>query len=236
MRYVSTFVMVLFVAGCSKNVWVKPGSNQEDFGRDNLACLQQSQQIESRSGTSAAINSAYGAYESKSRTGAVTNVPMYNSCMNSRGWALRNSSDVAEQAARSKVINDEKRDQVKSIGNQLSELCDRSEFKAYVEKTTCANQDVMSLSMLSDGSRITQKQKIAMDSYVKERDRLQGEQENILNKGADKVLAGRIRCVNEKVKPLYKQNELNLYKGNITWGQYNKSKNDLKGSVKRLCP
>lgn len=224
------------MSGCAQSVWFKSGASQEDFGRDNLACLQQSQQIESRSGTAASLNSSYGAYESKSRTGAVTNVPMYNSCMNSRGWTFRTASDVANQTARAKAQVVEKSDRLSSINSQLSALCDKEEYKPFVTRTTCMYSDVMPLPKLADTSRITKNQKSAMEGYMQERDALLNEQERVLVIGADKSFIARVNCLADKVKPIQKKNELDLYKGQISWGQYNTQKNEMKVLAKRLCP
>lgn len=237
MLRISVFALLISsgLVGCAQNVWYKPGATQDAYGQDRLTCLQQSQQIESKSGTSASVNSAYGAYESKSRTGSVTNTSIFNACMNSKGWVLRNASDLAEQNTRAKVINDEKRDQVNVIRSQMLEMCDKEEFVAFTSKTSCGDKQI-SLSMMSDQTKITVQQKKAMDSYMQEWESLVNQQEKIVVRGADSKLRTRMQCVNEKVKPLFKKNDLDLFSGRITWGQYNKNKSDLRAKMKTICP
>lgn len=226
------FSTVLF--GCAQNIWYKPGASSDAYGQDRLACLQQSQQIESKSGTSASINSAYGAYESSSRTGAVTNTAMFNACMNGKGWVLRKSTDVADQYSKNKIANDEKKDQLQSISSQLQTLCERDEYLAFTSKTTCFDKQA-SLSMQTDSTRITSQQKKAMDAYMVEYESLLNQQEKIVARGADVKMKNRIQCINEKVKPLFRKNDMDLYTGRITWGQYNKNKVDLRSRIKAIC-
>jgi hypothetical protein len=79
--------MLLTLAGCAQ-VWVKPGASHSDFSIDKYACLQESQQNQS----SAVVNPYGGAAQS----GSVTNVYLFNSCMNAKGWALQNANSAAE--------------------------------------------------------------------------------------------------------------------------------------------
>lgn len=226
--------LTLVLVGCAQNMWVKNGATQEDYGRDRLSCLQQSQQIESRSGTSASANSAYGSYESKSRTGAVTNTSIFNACMNSKGWVLKNSSEVAEQNSRKKVVDDEKRDQINMLRSQMVGICDRDEYVAFTSKTSCGDKST-TLAMLADNTKINANQKKAMDGYTEEWESLMNQQEKLILRTADAKLRSRIQCTNDKIKPLFRKNDLDLYTGRITWGQYNKTKNDLRTKMKSIC-
>lgn len=234
LKLLLTTLVFGILVGCAQNIWYKPGATSEAYGQDRLICLQQSQQMESKSGTSASVNSAYGAYESKSRTGAVTNTAMFNACMNGKGWVLRKSTDVAEENSRMKVVNDEKKDQMQSLSSQIRDLCQRDEYLPFTSKTSCGDKQI-SLAMLSDNSKITQAQKIAMDGYTQEWESLTSQQEKLIPRARNTKLIERIQCVNEKVKPLFRKNDLDLYSGKITWGQYNKNKNDLKIKMKNLC-
>jgi hypothetical protein len=70
----------VFLADCVRNVWVKPGTSQQDFSNDRYDCLQQSQQHQS----SAYVNPYGGAGSS----GAATNIVLFGACMNAHGWYL----------------------------------------------------------------------------------------------------------------------------------------------------
>jgi hypothetical protein len=71
----------LLLAGCGgRRVWNKPGSTRQEFSQDKYECMQQSQNRVSR-----AYVDPYGGSAS-SRT--ATNVPLFNACMEARGYSL----------------------------------------------------------------------------------------------------------------------------------------------------
>jgi hypothetical protein len=71
------FGLLTVIASGPNMVWVKRGSTQQDFNQDKYACMQQSQQP---------YYDRAGAYSS---SGVNTNMNLYNSCMEARGWSLQ---------------------------------------------------------------------------------------------------------------------------------------------------
>lgn len=226
----------VLVVGCAQNTWYKQGASSQDFGKDKLACLQQSQQYESRSSTSASINQVAGAYGSSSRSGNVTNEQMFNSCMNGRGWVWTNKSQLEDAQVRNRAAIDEKNGRMSSLSSQLHSMCDRDEYQPVVAKTTCGGKDVMTLSMLGDSSKITPQQKRAFEAMSAERDSITNQQDSIMLSTGNKEWAAKVNCYKDKVRPRYKNNDLDLFNGKITWGQYNTRKNELKSTSQKYCP
>ena len=70
-------------------VWLKDGGSPQDLDQDNYQCLQEAQEQ---------ISETYISFNGGSSTEnvSVTNVPLFNACMEVRGWQKCPECDPAE--------------------------------------------------------------------------------------------------------------------------------------------
>lgn len=205
------------VVGCAQNLWVKPNASQGEFERDKYSCLQQAQQR-----VGAAQVNAYGGSAVNT---VATNDILYSSCMNSKGWSLQNKEAIQAQAAQNQVKNNELKQQYDAYAANVVSMCARDELKEYYKKTACKAPDV-SFEQIADSTKVTPSQKTAL---VKQR-----EQVALLEKENDAIQRQRgsagekvMAISNSFVRPENEKNNLDLYNGKITWGEYNKRRKEI---------
>ena len=91
-NYFVGFFFLSFLVSCSgtHSMWVKPGSNGNDFNLDKYACLQSAQQPYSSAigYNSGGIVSPSSITTASSSAGIATNEQLFNACMNAKGWSL----------------------------------------------------------------------------------------------------------------------------------------------------
>ena len=80
---------ILLVACQTSMVWLKDGGSPQDLDQDNYQCLQEAQEQ---------ISETYISFNGGSSTEnvSVTNVPLFNACMEARGWRKCPECDPAE--------------------------------------------------------------------------------------------------------------------------------------------
>ena len=80
---------ILLVACQTSMVWLKDGGSPQDLDQDNYQCLQESQEQ---------ISETYISFNGGSSTEnvSVTNVPLFNACMEARGWRKCPECDPAD--------------------------------------------------------------------------------------------------------------------------------------------
>ena len=74
------FISVILLVACqTKVVWLKDGGSPQDLDQDNYQCLQEAQEQ---------ISETYISFNGGASTEdvSVTNVPLFNACMEARGW------------------------------------------------------------------------------------------------------------------------------------------------------
>ncbi len=79
------FISVILLVACETTptyYWVKNGASKQDYAQDEYPCLQEAQQQ---------ISETYISYNGGSSTEdvSVTNVPLFNACMEARGWSKK---------------------------------------------------------------------------------------------------------------------------------------------------
>ena len=88
-RLVIIISAILLVACQTSMVWLKDGGSPQDLDQDNYQCLQEAQ--EQFSETYISFNGG-----SSTENVSVTNVPLFNACMEARGWRKCPECDPAE--------------------------------------------------------------------------------------------------------------------------------------------
>jgi hypothetical protein len=82
MKRIAIASSIILLSGCANNkVWEKPGATQAEFAQEKYACMQQSQ---SRVSTASVNQYGGGGFSA-----VTTNKPLFDACMNARGWYLQ---------------------------------------------------------------------------------------------------------------------------------------------------
>ena len=203
--------VLLASTGCAK-VWVKPGASTDDFNKDKYDCMQQSQHQ--------VTTVAVGKYAGYGQSGQDTNVNLYNSCMNARGWSL---VDQQADASQSTVKKNEIEQETAAIGALGDSICNNKKYSVIFAKSPCLVADI-SIEQLSDKTKITSSQKAVVSELAKDLKSyyLRSDEAYIKFNGA----AGkRIAKYNQEVFfPKLERNYLDLYDGKITWGEFNRTR------------
>jgi hypothetical protein len=212
------FIMLLFLfAGCAhnNNVWVKPGASTNEFNVDKYDCLQQSQQK-----SSGAFVNQYGGF---ANSGSITNVGLFNSCMNAKGWSLQNRIDKNSAEFKQKESN--YIDTMNKFAEKTKAICAKPEYAALMVKTSCLDKD-MTFEQIADNTKITPEQKPIFIKYQTEVDAFRKEQREYLHTLTDHGDIQWVDYLDSTQSEIDKYN-LDLFNGVITWGEYNQRRKDL---------
>lgn len=91
------------ICGCAalQMGWYKPGASQSDFAQDKYACMENSQEH-----VSGAYVNPYGGAAS---SGTITNIPLFQACMEARGyvWTSMAQVDAIEQQSAEETQQDD---------------------------------------------------------------------------------------------------------------------------------
>lgn len=217
LRFLSVMVGVLTVAGCAQNLWIKPNAGQGEFERDRYACLQQSQQR-----VGAAQVNAYGGSAVNT---VATNDMLFSTCMGSKGWSLQNKEVVQAQAAQNQARNDDLKRQNDQIVANVIAMCNKDGLKEYYKKSACRAPDI-SFEQIVDTTKITAAQKAALVKQQGDVALIEKEQDSIQRQRGEPGLK-IISVATNFFRPENEKNNLDLYNGKITWGEYNKRRKEI---------
>jgi hypothetical protein len=193
--------LLLAVSGCQQPMaWNKPGASTADFDAHRYRCMQESQQQ-----TSSAYVNRYGGYAS---SGQSTNEALFQACMNAGGWSLQRDVPADVKA------------ELKDRVDQLDRICADPRYAPYYRKSAC-RADEITLQQLTDTSKISPEVRAI---FLELRGKLE-----VLNQGSAALLrrsggptGAKAAAAFEATIPDHNQNNLALYEGQITWGEYNR--------------
>lgn len=221
MKKLSLLIIPLaLLVGCAQT-WYKPTAKAGDFEKDRYDCLQQSQQQFSAAQT----NGWQGAAVSKT----VTNDGLFGSCMNARGWSLQNKQalegQLQQQQASNMVSQNQAQSEIQRLKGMREAICANPSLKAYYDRSPC-NAGDPTFAQLADSSKITSTQKAAL---LKQRDAVADyqKQQTAVNQGFGGRAAKISAAAELDIVPKNDQNNLDLYNGKITWGEYNQRRKDI---------
>lgn len=210
-----TLIAALIVlTGCQQPLWNKPGASLEDFNADKYQCMQGSQQQ-----TSSAYISRYGGSASSGQT---LNQPLYDACMNAKGWSLQAQSARSDQAGQ----NREAENAVKSMTEKHKAFCADPTFEPYFSKTACT-ADKITFEQLADKSKISPAAKAIFLEVRNRVDATAREYNDLQRKYGGTVGAKRADLYAATAKVQHDKNNLDLYNGLITWGEYNRRRQEI---------
>ena len=214
----TTYILgLILLSGCAQQqyIWVKPDASQNDFNVDNYTCLQEAQQRVGR----ASVNAYYG----EAVNTVQTNQQLYVSCMNAHGWQIRPKPTGQQQAAQQAQSNP-LQDALNTYKSEAEAYCRDPELQPFFVKSPCEISNA-TLEQLSDSSKINDEQKPALQkaqaaSTEPNKKLIQAFRQYGGQKG------NAIASLLEKIDGQSDANDLDLYSGKITWGEYNRRRKD----------
>lgn len=229
-------VLLALLGGCANNnVWVKDGAGSNEFESDKYTCMQQSQQHQ---GT-AAVN----AYGGAAQNGQVTNWNLYNNCMQARGWRSENKEAYQASAQKKQSAFEQQKTeylaQMKVFGDRQKAVCAKQEYTVLLSKTPCYGKDI-TFEQIADGTKISAELKPVLVKYRTEIDAISKETDEYGHAHVVSTPDKQWFDYLDSIQPDIEKYNLDLYKGSITWGEYNQLRKDLTAKVmaenRRLFP
>jgi hypothetical protein len=205
----TAIIMPLALSACvtQQALWLKPGAATEEFGQDKYGCMQQSQQP-----NSTAYANRYGGVANSS---IITNGPLFDACMNSKGWVLTPVTDV-------KGYNEGMR----PIGEESRAICSRDEFQPlYRKKMSCKAIDTTP-EQIGDRSKISLEEKSAFAKWIEVIQLLNDKVASInrqFNPKSGDAVASVVEAGAVDIRKLVAE----LTSGAISWGEYNRRRVEL---------
>ena len=122
--------------------------------------------------------------------------------------------------------------QQSNLEDEEKELCTDSQYKAYLDKSPC-NLNESNTQLLSDGSKITDEQKISFEKYRKALQAYRDEKVAFEKKYANVLGKREYEIVESYLIPQSNKNYQNLSDGTFTWGEYNQQRIQIKKEFRR---
>lgn len=215
-------MLITLLASCAQLTWYKSTARPGDFEKDRYDCLQQSQQH-----VGVAQVNAYNGYAVNKD---VTNDGLFRSCMNARGWSLQNKEATQAQIQQQQSANQYKAQEIKSRFDEIGKLgdsnCAKPELALYYAKSSCKANEI-TFGQIADNTKITANEKVVL---LKQRDAVEETQKKWMQVQIDEfgtIGRKRVDLANSTLRPENDKNNLDLYNGKITWGEYNKNRKDI---------
>jgi len=143
---------------------------------------------------------------------------LFNLCMASKRANNPSTQSNSSQSALDEVI--------KQTNLRAENNCKKPELKEYYSKTGCNIPDI-NFEHLSDTSKITPSQRVAMQKARALADEINKEQRKA-HRDYGGAMGNKIAdLLDTKFAPQNDKNNLDLYTGKITWGEYNQRRKDI---------
>jgi hypothetical protein len=145
--------------------------------------------------------------------GQTTNDSLFQACMNASGWSLQR--DLSQDA----------KAEIKERTDRVERSCAEPKYAPYYSKTACA-ADRITITQLADTSTISPEAKAIFLDLRSQLDSVNREYVDLLRKYSG--LAGaKTATAYEATITSTNQNNLAIYNGQITWGEYNKRRQQV---------
>jgi predicted aspartyl protease len=206
--------LVLFGCAAQTTTWVKPGLTQEEFAKDRYNCMQQSQQR---------VSSAFvGQYGGSAVNHVITNDNLFSACMNSQGYSLVSSQQLAATKEQAKAA-------FEAVKNETLAFCASEEVQPHYRKTPCNANDT-TLEQMADKSRITNDEKDALSKVrtaAKKRVKEIEDIHRLYNPDYAPSVVARMEQSSTELDSLIED----FYQGRITRGEYNKRRMEINNRL-----
>jgi hypothetical protein len=151
------------------------------------------------------------------------------SCMNAKGWRLRDSKALSKTVARNSSELKQKlaiyENTMKKFNEKVDSICAKPEYAAIIIKSECNVKDI-TFKQLADNTKITPEQKTIFLRYRTEVDAVVKEISmymHTLTNRQDILWADYLDSTQSDVD----KNNLDLLNGVITWSEYSQRRKDL---------
>ena len=199
-------ITLLLLNSCAtqpQSVWYKSGSSAQEFEMEKGQCNAQAFSLANGNLYQIAI--------------------IQNQCLQGKGWYLVDPNQIANA---NNALTTERNNNKKLVES----ICANAEFAPIYAKTACFSSNI-EFKHMTDETKITAPQKAvfvkwreAIDSSIQQA----ANNESRLNGNAGKKLANYLlttyKIENDK-------NNLDLYSGKITWGQYNSKRKEIQSKI-----
>jgi hypothetical protein len=216
------FILLFLLTGCANNnVWFKPGTSINEFHVDQYDCILQSQQK----------YDGDFVYRNNNivRSGLETNLDLFISCMNAKGWSMQKSKSPSKTVARNSSESKQKlaiyEDTMKKFNEKVYAICAKPEYAAISVKSACNVKDI-TFTQLADNTKIKSEQKNIFLKYLTEVNVVIKERSmymHTLTNREDLLWADYLDSTQSEVDKY----NLDLLNGVITWGGYSQRRQDL---------
>ena len=195
-------LLALILAGCAtqnQSAWFRSGANQQDFETDKGYCNAQAFSLANGNIYQIAI--------------------IQNQCLQGKGWQL------VDQNQLNNVYNELNTERLKTK-RESEARCSNPEYSSIYAKTPCFANEI-EFKQMTDETKITSTQK---QVFVKWRE--------AIDSGNEQALSYEVRLngnlgkkyssyFTSTMKPENDKNNLDIYSGKITWGQYNSRRKEI---------
>ncbi len=154
------------------------------------------------------------------RTIGIILIILLNACALPPEGRTLTSKSTNKQTSQNTVVD---------LSYKIKGLCGQPEYTAYFARTFCTPSDI-DLAMMSDKTKINPQQKIALNAWSLTYDRLATELNEalFLISPANKQMAEYNKTV---AFPAAEKNRMDLYRGNISWGVYNRNRKKIYDGI-----
>lgn len=124
---------------------------------------------------------------------------------------------------------DQKSDQkakIKDFNDQMKTMCEKTEYKSILEKTSCNAQEV-SFTQMADEKKINKDQKPVFLKFHTEATTISKQMRDYSRSVAVSESDRRLCDLSDSIASIRDSLSLDLYAGKITWGEFNKGRKDL---------
>lgn len=111
------------------------------------------------------------------------------------------------------------------LRNLINAICNDPQFSEYYKKTSC-NANEINFAQITDTSKITEEQKKVLVQQRIKINSIEGMQDEVQKM---RGIAGQkiTDVANTYLRPENEKNNLNLYNGIVSWGEYNKRRKEI---------
>ena len=195
-------------------VWNKSGASASEFNTERYQCMQSSQHQYSSAYVSGSYVPGFGAgYSGSASSGQTTNQPLFNACMNAKGWSLQQDNKSQAMA------------EFKDADNYVARVCADPKYAPYYSKAPCKVNQITPEQM-ADAAKISPEAKAVFSDVTAQLTQAGSMYPDALRKYGG-IIGVRRAELYQTTYLQYQQNNQNLYSGQITWGEYNKRRSQI---------
>lgn len=220
------FTSLALLSSCTPLTWYKNTARPGEFEQDKYTCTQQSQQQYS----GAQVNAYGGTAVNK----VITNDNLFTQCMNAKGWSLQRQENAQALVQQQQAVNQQRQYDQNQRNAEIKKAfddfrlmvqanCTKTELKEYYAKSACTANEI-TFAQIADDTKITKEQKIVLPKQRESVAETQKIYKELQIKYYGDLGRRRSDLLNKTQVVQDESNNLDLFNGKITWGEYNKKR------------